>query len=480
MKSEIIIAQQFYKNTFKNKAVFVLSLFVGLLFLYAIVTGWLNYEKQNDIRLKYQTEARQDWVNNPDKHPHRMAHYGNFAFRQKHPLSIFDFGMESFLGNSLFLEAHVQNTTNFSEAEFSTGLLRFGEISAAMLLQVLFPLLIFFLGFDSIATERENGTLKILISQGISWRQLILGKSMGIIAVVFTLYVPMLALAFLTWFFLQNTVIGLDEVLRMAVLLLSYSVYLSVFCVLAVVVSSMSKTSKIALTSLIGIWLLLTILLPRASQAWGAYLYEVPSKATFHAKIEADVIKTGDSHNPDDPHYKALKDSLLTAYKVDSVQKLPFNYSGFVMKEGEKISAQIYDSHITDLRAIYAQQNSFSRMMAFINPFLAIKNLSMALAGTDYAAYQDFENQAEYYRYYISQQMNDLQINLISNKAKNSADKSHILDKKHWSDIKDFTYQSPEISEVFKNEILSLLSLIAWLFLLLAIINRLSKTLTAL
>ncbi|NJN33731.1 MAG: DUF3526 domain-containing protein [Saprospiraceae bacterium] len=304
-----------------------------------------------------------------------MAHYGNFAFRPKHPLSIFDFGMESFLGNSIFLEAHVQNTTNFSEAEFSTGLLRFGEISAAMLLQVLFPLLIFFLGFDSIASERENGTLKILISQGISWQKLITGKSMGIIAVILTLYLPIITLSFLIWFFLKNTPNGLDEILRMGVLTGAYFVYLSVFCVVAVVVSSISKTSKIALSSLIGIWLLLTILLPRASQALGAYLYEVPSKATFHAKIEADVIKTGDSHNPDDPHYKALKDSLLTAYKVDSVQKLPFNYSGYVMKEGEKISANIYDTHTADLHTIYAQQNSFSRMMAFLNPFLAIKNL---------------------------------------------------------------------------------------------------------
>ena len=43
-----------------------------------------------------------------------MAHYGSFALRQKHPLSTFDLGMENFVGNAVFLEAHKQNTVNFS------------------------------------------------------------------------------------------------------------------------------------------------------------------------------------------------------------------------------------------------------------------------------------------------------------------------------------------------------------------------------
>ena len=45
-------------------------------------------------------------------------------FRLKHPLSTFDFGIESYTGNAVFLEAHRQNMVNFSEAGFSTGLLR--------------------------------------------------------------------------------------------------------------------------------------------------------------------------------------------------------------------------------------------------------------------------------------------------------------------------------------------------------------------
>ncbi|MGL4630748.1 MAG: ABC transporter permease, partial [Leadbetterella sp.] len=236
MQQELLVAKQFWNTAFKSKAVFFLLFFVGILLVFSLFGGWNNYHQQNKIRTKYQVEARKDWLENPDKHPHRMAHYGNFAFRPKPVLSILDFGMESFMGNTIFLEAHVQNTTNFSEAEFSTGLLRFGEISAAMILQVLFPLLIFFLGFGSIASERENGTLKIILSQGIHWRQIIVGKSLGILLVVLTLFLPFCI--FVLMFCVLNQEVSIDESWRTLLLIVFYFLYLGIFCVLAALISA--------------------------------------------------------------------------------------------------------------------------------------------------------------------------------------------------------------------------------------------------
>ena len=145
-KTQSLIARHVWHTVFRNRAVWVLFLLVGLVAVYAAWAGWTTFRQQQDTQRHYQEEARRDWLGNPDKHPHRMAHYGHFAFRPRSPLSLFDTGMDRFLGNAIFLEAHRQNTVNFSEAGFSTGLMRFGELSVAMLLQVLLPLLIFFLG----------------------------------------------------------------------------------------------------------------------------------------------------------------------------------------------------------------------------------------------------------------------------------------------------------------------------------------------
>lgn len=478
MIPELLIARHFWNNAFKNKAIFILIVFIGILLTYAACSGWASFVDQNKITSGFQNQARKDWLDNPDKHPHRMAHYGHFAFRPKAPLSIFDFGMESFFGNTIFLEAHKQNAVNFSQAGFSTSMLRFGEISIAQILQILLPLLIFFLGFGSVASERENGTLKIILTQGISWKQLLIGKSLGVIQVTMALYLPVMLTTILLWSLLQNGSIPLDQFLRLLLVSLAYFIYLAIFCVIAVLVSAASKTSKSALVSLIGLWLALTIVLPRASQALGSYIYPAPSKITFQTGIENDILKEGDSHNPNDPHYKNIKDSLLAAHQVDSVQQLPFNYSGYIMAEGEKISARIYDQHFEKLLEVYQDQNSFSKMMAFFNPFMAIKNLSMTLSGTDYNAYIDFQRQAEAYRYAMAQKMNELQIKYISNKKPGPGDKPYIIDQKHWQEVPEFQYRPTSVSAILKTETITFLAFIFWITALISVIQLMSKKLT--
>ncbi|WP_019991474.1 ABC transporter permease [Rudanella lutea] len=479
LRIQRLIARHVWVTAFKNRAVIGLFIGMGLLLIYAAFTGWVTFRQQNETGRKYQQQARQDWLSNPDKHPHRMAHYGHFAFRPKAPLSVFDVGMESFLGNTIYLEAHKQNSVNFSEAGFSTGLLRFGEISMAMVLQLLLPLLVFFLGFGTVATDRETGTLKLLLSQGVSWQQLLVGKSLGLMAVMLTLYLPVMAVTALLWLGLQEDGISADQTLRLLLLMGAYFLYLSFFCVIAVLVSAQSKTAKTALVSLIGLWLMLTLVLPRAAQALGSYLYPAPSKARFLADVQADVLKEGDSHNPNDPHYKGLKDSLLTAYGVNSVQKLPFNYSGFVMAEGEKISARLYNNHFGRLLAIYEQQNRFTKTLSFVNPYLAIRNLSMALAGTDFATYVDFQRQAEAYRYGMAQKMNDLQMRFISNIKPGPTEKPLQIDHEHWQEVPDFTYQLPPLASVLGHELISLLAFVFWAGLLVLLTRRSTKTLTA-
>jgi ABC-2 type transport system permease protein len=479
MQAELLIAKLLMKTIGKNKAIGIFIFFINGLLIFALFSGFQNFQSQQVIITKYQQESRKDWLSNPDKHPHRMAHFGNFAFRQKSALSVFDFGMESFLGNTIFLEAHKQNTVNFSEASFSTGLLRFGEISIAMILQVLFPLFIFFLGFNCISSERENGTLKILLSQGLSWKQLLLGKIYGLIGIVSGIFIPLMLIFGVTWAALEKSNISLDDTFRLLLITIFYFVYLCIFCVIAVLISAKSKTSKSALTSLIGIWLILTVALPRFSQTVGNAIYALPSKAEFAYNIDKDILKVGDSHNANDPYFKKLKDSLLTTYKVDSIQKLPFNYAGFQMKIGEEISANIYKKHQNELWLTYKKQNSFTQIMAFFNPFMAIKNLSMAIANTDFASYVDFQAQAEAYRFKMAQEMNDLQIKLISNKAKSSADKKQIIDKKHWEHLEDFHFQKSGIIQVLNNEAISILAFLFWIFLLQYFISISQKTLRA-
>lgn len=409
-----------------------------------------------------------------------MAHYGYLVFRDKHELSFFDFGIESFAGVSIFLEAHKQNTVNFSEAGFSNGMLRFGELSVAMVLQLLVPLLIFFLGYNSISAEREAGTLKILLCQGVKWHELLFGKVLGIIFISFTLFIPVILMTIILWAALSNWQVSADSSLRLFLLIAAYCLYFMICAGVAVLISAFHQTSKVALTSLLVLWVFFTLVMPRITQAVGVKIYPSPAKIEFMAAIEADLQKEGDSHNPDDPHYAKFKADVLKKYKVDEVAKLPFNYGGYVMAEGERISAEIYSRHQKELNKTFENQNSFAVAASYLNPFLAIKNLSMALTASDFKTYFDFQDQAEAYRYQLAQHMNKLQMENISNEKLGEKEKAASISHTHWAEQPDFQYRFKTVNWVITNQLGTILSILLWftgVLIMLAISSKWIKTL---
>ncbi|RAW02423.1 ABC transporter permease [Pseudochryseolinea flava] len=470
----VLIARQFMMQVFKSSVFYALLLIVIAMLMFAAYSGWHSYTVQNEIRTHYQQEARKSWESNPDKHPHRMAHYGTFAFRLKHALSMFDFGMESYTGNAVFLEAHKQNSVNFSEASFSTGLLRFGEISVAMVLQVVIPLIVFFLGFSSVAAERQMGTLKVILIQGASWKELLVGKSTGLMMITTLFYIPAVVVIFFLLLFEGS--MESDIMLRYGAIFLFYFIFYVIVSVVTIVISTLSRSSKDALITSLGIWLVFVVLLPRTAQAVGSYFYPAPAKVTFESAIEEDVIRQGDSHDPNDPHFKAIKDSLLHAHGVDSVQHLPFNYSGFIMREGERLSAVTYQRHLKELLGIYERQNDVGKIIAVLNPYMAIRNLSMAFSGSDLFAYQHFQQQAESYRYELAQTMNELQMKYIGNEKEKKGEKPHAIGKEHWMAFPDFKYKFQPFIHIAGTQVWSIASLVLWCVVVFFVVVKVSKT----
>jgi len=403
-----LLASQLRKDAFRSRVLGITSSLMVFLLIFSTYSGWQNYHDINSTHGVVQDKVQDSWENNPDKHPHRMAHYGSFALRMKHVLSTFDLGMENFVGNAIFLEAHKQNTVNFSEASMSTGLLRFGDVSLAMLLKVIMPLLIFYLGFTTIARERENGTLKLLIGQGITRKEIVFGKWLGLwslsLLFLFAIFLVLLCLVIIASHDASYT----ESLYRYIVLFVSYIIFFGILSAITVLVSAFSETAKAALVKLLGIWLLFVIIMPKSLQAIGYYLYPTPSKIEMETAVEHDLTKLGDSHNPDDLHFKALKDSVLIANNVNKVEDLPFNYSGFIMSEGEKMSTKVYLEHQEEL---------------FEGP------------------------------------------NKISNK--------------YWKEFPPFKYNFLTITKVFKNELISILSLCLWGFLVTLGLSRLSNNLKA-
>ncbi|MCH2033384.1 MAG: DUF3526 domain-containing protein [Tenacibaculum sp.] len=470
----LLIAKQFFKKTFYSKGLLgLLAVFISVI-IYVTIDGWKAYENNHHITEHHQNKARKSWEDNPDKHPHRMAHFGTFAFREQHPLTIFDSGIESYTGNAIFLEAHRQNTANFSEASLSTGLVRFGDLNIAMLLQLILPLIVFFVGYSAITSEKENGTLKIYYTQGINMKDILFGKSIGLFLVSSLFFIPgLIALWSITK--IQDDVSNSSIVIRTFLITVFYILFYLILSFTTVIISGKSTNSNRSLLTLLGGWLLFFIIIPKTSQVIGNSLYPNLSKIAFRAAVEEEVSKQGDSHNPNDPYFNGLKDSILKVHNVTDVKELPFNYSGFLMSKGEEQTATIYNKQHKKLIDSYKNQNSIANRLVILNPYLAIKNLSMSLSGTDFNTYVSFLNQTEDYRYKQSQYMNELQMKFISNKAKSSEGKVHVVKKEYWLSAPQFSYQFIPVSQTINNQFMALITLIFWFFIVLLITVKFSN-----
>ena len=119
-------------------------------------------------RLHLQEQSEETFLSQPDRHPHRMVHYGHYVFRAPPPLALFDPGVDAVTGQSLFLEGHRQNSAMFADARAEARTGGFGTLSPAKIYHLFLPLLIIALGHAVILRERETRTLGPLLSQGVS------------------------------------------------------------------------------------------------------------------------------------------------------------------------------------------------------------------------------------------------------------------------------------------------------------------------
>ncbi|MDX5477818.1 MAG: hypothetical protein LPJ98_05130, partial [Cyclobacteriaceae bacterium] len=87
-----LLVAQVWKDIVSRPGSKALILVMNFLLIVFLVVGFLDLNQHQHQVHSFGKEVRENWENSPDKHPHRMAHYGYLVFREKFPLSYFDFG----------------------------------------------------------------------------------------------------------------------------------------------------------------------------------------------------------------------------------------------------------------------------------------------------------------------------------------------------------------------------------------------------
>ncbi len=436
-----------------------------VLMLTAVLVGKQGQKKIQQQRANAQAEMQEKWLSQGNKHPHSAAHFGQFAFKPKPVLSFLDIGLDNFTGISVFLEAHKQNEVLFSAAQDSNGMSRFGEMTAALVLQFLLPLLIIFLTFNIFSKEREEGTLKLIHAQGLSMRQLFFGKVLGTFLMVLFLFVPVIVLAYCL---LDQDSAALDTHLTSKFLWMasSYASYFLILVLLCVLVSAFARSSGLSLLVLLGMWISSCVILPKAAANMADKLYPAPSQFDFRNNIKEQVKNGLDGHNPSDVRLNELKQKVLKEYGVETIEELPINWSGIAMQAGEEYTDQVYDAEFAKIEKIFTKQNNTTEWLGFINPYLAIRNLSMALAGTNFYHHTNFARAAESHRRKFVKTMNkDMEVN----HKPAIAYSDYKVGEEMWSSTAEFEYDLPSTSSILSRQWRSITALGLWMLVLLAL-----------
>ena len=432
--------------------------FVVVLFM-TIFLGYLQTQEQTLRYKDAQKHFRTQWENNREMHPHGIVHYGTYVFKPTNLLSSLDEGINSTTGNMLKLEGHVQNEITHTEASQIQAVSKFGKLKSSLLLQYLIPLLLIFMAFQSINSEKQSGRLKLLVLQGANPTKIFLAKSFSV-----SLYgIGLLALSVLSYTFINLKTLNADIISRTLFLFLSYCLYYFIVSGLTVYLSARLKNTALALTSMLGVWIIWTIFLPNILLSSVEQWHELPSRVAFKKAMKDDRSNGIDGHNPANGRIKELEKKLLAEYKVDTISQLPIDFWGVVMQEDEEYGNLVWDKHFGNLRNVLAQQKQSYQLGGVFNPFIALQNLSMGFAGNDNQHHQDFLLQAEKYRRGFIKKLNDKHA-YGSIKDKNG-DWDVKVGPAFYKSVADFHYQPTKLSSVLSLYLLDLMILVFWMLL---------------
>ncbi len=426
-----------------------LALAVAILWVLVALAAQLGLERQaRDRRLEEKASAamRRQWLEQGEKNPHSAAHYGVYAFWPPPALSAFDPGVVPHSGRMVYLEAHHQNLLGDRAADDAGVADRLGVLTPAGVLAVLAPLLIIGLAFSSVAGERERGTLALALALGVSPRQWLLGKGLGLACTLGLLLVPPLLATLLV------AGGGLSP-WRVGALVLGYGLYFAGWLGLALAGSVWATTSRGALVGLIAFWVFSVLAIPRIVAEVEAMFEPLPTAA----QVAIDLRNQKGGAEAYRARVEALERELFERHGVSRREDLPVNFDGLEMQLDEEISDAAHDRIIGALHEGNVERSQRRAALGFVVPLLALRTLSQAAAGTDAAHLRAFVQAAEAYRRAFVKKLNDD----LAHSSK-SGDWGYKADHELWASVPAFSFAAPPDEQALAPTRSALFALAGW------------------
>lgn len=430
-------------------ALCIVAAVLGVSGLVTLMTG----EQARQARASVSARERERWLGQGERDPHSAAHQSIYAFKPVLPLAAVDPGIEPFVGEAVWLEAHVQNDLLNRPMQESTTLGRAGLVDPAGLFLRFAPLVVFILATGG-AREREHGTLGLALSLARSGRSVAVVNAKAIALLSSAALIGPLAAIGLAGMALGGT--HGDAPLRWLLWVSAALVYVVLLTLTGVAVALRARSQMAAFSQLFIIWIIAVVAAPLAASAGADRMEPLPSFQAMKIHLEREV-----------PAYWTAevgaerRAALLERYNARDEAELEerrVNLRGLELDYADRLAQAAFDREIGGYYEQAVAQDRVYGRIAWLSPAVAFDAASSALAGTDFVHHLSFMQAAERYRRSLVNKMN---ADLIPNPSVNGV--VHTNDSKLWADVDAFSYAPPGWRESWRAIATPLTALAAWL-----------------
>ena len=324
----------------------------------------------------------------------------------------------------------IQGNENVGSFDDNPLPILFPPLDFLFIVTIIMSLLAMLFSHDAIAGERQNGTLRLMISNSISRTTILFGKFIGGSA---SLIIPFILVLLAGVLYISvNPAIQWDGSvwLELALLTAASIIFITLFYLLGLMVSTFSRYSSTSILNCLFLWVLLILVIPNVCTYISASLCRIPSIKETERKeneIEKNALKVVRKHMNEaakkfklkygglfsefesmeyggigtflflerlassthekaaeqraetDPEFKAMMDAFRMEYKI-------------AMKELRRIYEELgYFKLTKDMRTKSIRQTKLAKNLACISPFANFVYIARDLTGTGLRSLDYFE-----------------------------------------------------------------------------------------
>ncbi len=258
-----------------------------------------------------------------------------------------------------------------------------GQFDVAFVILFLYPLLIFAISFDLTATERDSGTLRMVLAQPVSLRDVVAGKMMVRAAV---LLVPLLLISFVAA--AMSTPIDGEFWLRASLWALAIAVYGAVWHGLALIVNARGLGAPANALVLAGIWLLFAVVGPSAVNLLIAVRYPMPSR------VEAAVQARAATQEATVQGSRQLGQFLQDHPTSGNVGREGMRQFAMLQAERDQRVADRLQAVESTFNAQLEKQLRLASWLSVLSPTMVAQGVLLDVAGTSRARFDRFRAEA--------------------------------------------------------------------------------------